>query len=51
MIEIWLEPLTAKGLTPGQPVKIYMTDGSIWILTRFGAECISKCLDDGKEKK
>jgi hypothetical protein len=48
MIELWMRPLQAKGLTPGQPLKIHMEDGSVWIVTRFGTECIVRCTEEKK---
>ena len=38
---------SAKGLTPGQLLRLHMPDGVVWNLTRFGSECIAQC----KEKK
>jgi hypothetical protein len=48
MIELFfdkdMQP-TAKGLTPGQPLRVYMPDGKVWVVTRFGQECVAGCIE------
>lgn len=50
MIEVFMEadPPCAKGLTPGQLLRVHMPDGKVWNLTRFGAECIARCTEEEK---
>jgi hypothetical protein len=52
MIELWLtrQPFKAKGLIPGQVVRVHLPSG-VFNITRMGSECIARCRDDEKGKE
>jgi hypothetical protein len=53
VIELWIfdSDVKAKGLIPGQLLRVHCPDGRVYNITRFGADCIVGCVDPAEEKK
>jgi hypothetical protein len=43
--------VVAKGLIPGQLLRLHLPDGQVWNVNRFGAECSACCEEQSPEKK
>jgi len=53
MIELFMNknPPAAKGLIPGQVLRVHAANGKTWSITRFGAECIARCHEKEEENE